>query len=83
MTLPIAKPSTPERIPSGYGSIWELFTDWCTVSDVVELPADPATVVAFLTDCPCAPATRRRRVAPIDHHDTTAGHRKPGESRRC
>jgi hypothetical protein len=47
---------------------------------VAALPADPGTVVAFLTDCPCAPATRRRRVAAIDHHHATVGLAKPGES---
>jgi hypothetical protein len=80
MTLPTAKPTEPGRIPAGYAAIWGLFTDWGTVTGVDALPADPGTVVAFLMDCPCAPATRRRRVAAIDHHHATAGLAKPGES---
>ena len=44
------------------------------------LPADPQTVVDFLFSCPAAPATRRRRVAAIDHHHTAHGHQRPGES---
>src|SRR5664279_6405381 len=36
------------------------------------------TVVDFLSSCPAAPATRRRRVAAIDHHH--AGLARPGES---
>ena len=37
-------------------------------------------VIAFLTDCRCAPATRRRRVAAIDHRHASAGLARPGES---
>ena len=80
MTPPAAKPVELGRIPNGYAAIWELFTDWCAVTEVIALPAESATVVAFLTDCPCAPATRRRRVAAIDHRHATAGLAKPGES---
>jgi hypothetical protein len=57
-----------------------VFTDWCTVTDVDPLPAEPDRVIAFLADCPCAPATRRRRVAAIDHHHAAAGLTRPGES---
>ena len=44
------------------------------------LPADPHTVVDFLTGCPAAPATLRCRVAAIDHHHAAAGYAAPGES---
>lgn len=57
-----------------------MFTDWCQVTGEWELPADPDTVLAFLSDCPAAPATQRRRLAAIDHHHTAAGHPRPGES---
>ena len=66
-----------------YAADWALFTDWCEVTGEWELPADPDTVLFFLTDCPAAPATQRRRVAAIDHHHTTAGYPRPGESPRC
>jgi hypothetical protein len=69
---------TPSRVPSGYTAIWALFTDWCAATGHPALPADPATVTAFLTDCPAAPETRRRRVAAIDHHHTTTRHAPPG-----
>ena len=72
--------ATPSRVPSGYTAIWALFTDWCAATGHLALPADPITVTAFLTDCPAAPETRRRRVAAIDHHHTTAGLDRPGES---
>lgn len=61
-----------------YAAIWELFTDWCDVTGHPPLPADPATVLAFLADCPAAPATQRRRVIAIDHQHTTVGHPPPG-----
>ena len=63
-----------------YAADWALFTDWCAATDTTALPADPRTVVEFLTGCPAAPATQRCRVAAIDHHHTAAGHQKPGES---
>ena len=65
-----------------YAAIWELFTDWCDVTDHPPLPAEPATVLAFLADCPAAPATARRRVIAIDHHHTTLGHPPPGADPR-
>jgi hypothetical protein len=72
--------SATPGVPAGYAAIWDLFTDWCAVTGSVALPAQPATVVAFLVDCPCAPATRRRRVTAIDHQHTAAGLAGPGES---
>jgi hypothetical protein len=63
-----------------YAADWALFTDWCAATDTIALPADPRTVVEFLTGCPAAPATLRCRVAAIDHHHTAAELPKPGES---
>jgi hypothetical protein len=68
------------RTRAAYASDWALFTDHCTVTDRPALPADPRTVVDFLSACPAAPATRRRRVAAIDHHHTAHGYQRPGES---
>jgi hypothetical protein len=68
------------RTVRAYAGDWALFTDWCHATGAWELPADPATLVAFLTDCPAAPATLRRRVAAIDHHHTANGHPPPGRS---
>ncbi|MGS0684582.1 hypothetical protein ACVBEQ_05435 [Nakamurella sp. GG22] len=68
------------RTVRAYAGDWDLFTDWCHTVGEWELPADPDTVLFFLTDCPAAPATHRRRVAAIDHHHTTSGYPRPGES---
>ena len=68
------------RTRAAYASDWALFTDHCAVTDRPALPASPDTVVEFLQECPAAPATRRRRVAAIDHHHTALGYRRPGES---
>ena len=63
-----------------YAADWALFTDWCAATEITPLPADPSTVVDFLTGCPAAAATQRCRVAAIDHHHTTTGLDRPGES---
>jgi hypothetical protein len=68
------------RTVRAYAGDWALFTDWCHATGNWELPADPAAIVAFLADCPAAPATLRRRVAAIDHRHTTNGHPPPGRS---
>ena len=71
---------TTARTPSGYAASWALFADWCEVTGSQALPADPGTVVEFLTGCPAAPETLRRRVAAIDHHHTATGYAPPGRS---
>jgi len=63
-----------------YAADWALFTDWCAATDTTTLPADPLTVVEFLTGCPAAPTTLRCRVAAIDHRHTAHGYERPGES---
>jgi len=68
------------RTVRAYAGDWALFIDWCHATGSWELPADPATLVAFLTDCPAAPATLRRRVAAIDHRHTVTGYEPPSRS---
>lgn len=63
-----------------YAADWDLFADWCAVTGNPQLPADPATVIAFLADCPAAPKTHRGRVAAIDHHHVATGYAPPGRS---
>ncbi len=62
---------------NGYAADWALFTDWCTATDRIALPADWATITAFTAGCPGAPATIRRRLAAIGHHHRAAGHPAP------
>ncbi len=57
---------------AGYAADWALYTDWCTATNHNPLPADWATVCAFTTGCPGAPATDRRRLAAIAHHHRAA-----------
>ena len=72
------------RTVRAYAGDWALFTDWCHTTGGWVLPADPATLVAFLADCPAAPATLRRRVAAIDHrHTPRTGTRRPAGRHRC
>ena len=69
-----------ERSRRTYTAAWSLFTDWCAVTDHPELPADPATLIAFLTDCPAAGKTHRGWVDAIDHRHTAHGFDPPGRS---
>ena len=62
------------RTVAGYSADWALFTDWCTATNQVPLPADWATIEGFTAGCPGAPATVRRRFAAIAHHHRAAGH---------
>lgn len=72
-----AEPDPPKQLSTAtarsYAAIWDLFTDWCDVTGHSPLPADPSTVLNFLTECPAAAATLRRRVIAIDHRHTAAG----------
>src|SRR5664279_3785059 len=79
-TAPSAARVLAVRTRAAYASDWALFTDHCAVNGSRALPADPHTVVDFLDSCRAAPATRRRRVAAIDHHHTAAGYQRRGES---
>ena len=62
---------------NGYAADWALFVDWCTATNSTSLPTDWATITAFNTGCPGAPATIRRRLAAIAHHHRAAGHPAP------
>ena len=70
------------RTRATYTADWALFTDWCEATDRRPLPADPATVLEFLADCPAAAVTQRRRVIAIDHHHTAVAHPPPGADQR-
>jgi len=65
------------RTVAGYAADWALFTDWCTATNHISLPADWTTIVAFTAACPGAPATVRRRLAAIAHHHRAAGYAAP------
>ncbi len=67
---------------AGYAADWALFTDWCTATNQVPLPADWITITAFIAGCPGAPATIRRRLAAIGHHHRAAGHPVPADPAR-
>src|SRR6478752_2169029 len=69
-----------ERSRRTHAAAWSLFTDWCAVTAHPDLPADPATVIAFLADCPAAGKTHRGWVAAIDHRHTAHGFDPPGRS---
>ncbi|WP_420116548.1 hypothetical protein [Micromonospora sp.] len=60
-----------------YRAAWELFVDWCTIAGHPPLPTSSSAVIAFLHDCPAAPATQGVRVRAITTAHTRAGHTAP------
>lgn len=67
----------PVRLSPAYAAAWELFADWCTTTGHTPIPAGSSTVLAFLHDCPAAPATQAVRVRAITTAHTHAGHPAP------
>ena len=67
---------TPATVRA-YAGDWALFTDWCAGTGRLDLPAESATVAAFLTDNPAATSTLRRRLAAIQHRHTATGYAPP------
>ena len=69
MTTPAKSAATGKVVSAntraGYAADWALFTDWCTATHHVGLPADWSTVATFTAGCPGAPGTLRRRLAAI------------------
>src|SRR6478735_1562708 len=79
---PVAVEQLSPSTGRSYANIWGLFVDWCDVAGQEPLPADPTTVLGFLTECPAAGATQRRRVIAIDHRHVAAGLPPPGADPR-
>ncbi len=77
MTAPTLSAATGRPLAAstiaGYAADWALFTDWCAATDHDPLIAAAATISAFTTACPAAPATQRRRLAAIERHHRAAG----------
>ena len=55
---------------------WEAFAEWCDDTDHGDLPADPATVAAYLETLR-SPADRDLAVGAIAGRHTAAGHPDP------
>ena len=72
--------STAPATRKAYASDWKIFCSWCIDNGQIELPADPETLVLFLTDqaqTGTAPATLTRRLAAIKFAHEAAGHESP------
>ncbi|MDV6297236.1 MULTISPECIES: hypothetical protein [Rhodococcus] len=74
------EPGPDLQVPARYRHDWALFTDWCTATDRLPLPASPEALALFLHEHPGAPATQRRRVSAINTVHTRHGHPAPGRS---
>lgn len=60
-----------------YANDWRDFESWCAERSLVALPAEPAIIGLYLTDCAqrFKVATLQRRLAAISRAHRTAGHR--------
>ena len=81
MTGPAAAmPGPPIPQSPAYTAAWELFLDWCAVTGHDPMPARSSAVLAFLRDCPAAPATQALRVRAITAAHTQAGQPPPSRT---
>ncbi|MBM3658012.1 MAG: hypothetical protein FJW95_00710 [Actinobacteria bacterium] len=67
------------RTLAAYRSDWADFARWCATRRCRALPADPATIVAYIDDLATSRrvATVKRRLAAIRAAHLDAGHRAP------
>ena len=66
-------PVPEQLLPSERAKEWGLFEDWCAATGRPPLPPSTETVVAFLVECPAAPATWTKRVRAIAAMALAAG----------
>lgn len=74
-----AEQSTADNTKRAYAADWQHFTTWCADQDLPSLPADVATLCAYLADCADSYklATIERRMASIGKAHRLAGHSDP------
>lgn len=78
-----AAQSRAESTARAYRSDWQHFTTWCGGTHAASLPAEPATVAAYvaaLADGGKKPATIARRLAAISQAHQLAGHDSPSRT---
>lgn len=90
MTRPNTGPATPgtplrlvppplaARTRAAYHADWLAFSIWCEAVEQNPLPAEPATILQFLSDNSAQPATQARRLAAINRIHLEHRHRPPG-----
>jgi site-specific recombinase XerC len=80
------RPASMQRPPAPetqrlYALDWKTFAAWCQAAGMTALPADPATVAAFLAAAgageKCGAGALGRRAAAIAHHHRAAGLASP------
>ena len=74
-----AEQSTADNTKRAYSADWQHFTAWCEVHRLPSLPADVATLCAYLADCADTfkLSTIERRMASIGKAHRLAGHPDP------
>ncbi|WP_280391115.1 hypothetical protein [Nocardia brasiliensis] len=69
-----------EGLSREYAREWRQFARWATATDRSVLPADAATVLAYLRAHPAGPATDRTRVSALNAAHVRTGHPLPGHA---
>ena len=71
--------SVPENTARAYRADWNDFLSFCTRRNLIPMPADAATLAAYLTDSAgrVSGATLRRRLSAIKKAHSLAGHNAP------
>jgi site-specific recombinase XerD len=81
----LASNSRAASTRAAYASDWRIFERWCSEQGLTALPANPATVAAFLADQVARgmkPSTLGRRLAAIKYRHKTAGEDSPTDDER-
>jgi integrase len=71
--------SKSENTKHAYGTDWRLFSEWCQKSGLQNLPADPETIVYYITALgkQCKASTIKRKMTAISQRHETAGYPSP------
>jgi len=79
-----AAASRSENTRRAYRADWEHFTAWCDARTLCSLPADPTTVVLYVTDMAetYKPSTISRRLVSLAQAHKAAGHLSPTTDER-
>jgi site-specific recombinase XerD len=81
--MDLASNSRAASTKAAYASDWRIFERWCVEHDLCAMPANPATVAAFLADQVeqgMKPSTLGRRLAAIKYRHKTAGEDSPTDT---
>ena len=71
--------SKAKNTKRAYGNDWKDFSQWCRSRGFVSLPANPVSVILYVTELTdrCKVSTIQRRLSAISQAHKMAGHKSP------